>query len=205
MMNGRFGGVLLSAAGLMLVAANGFAQSEDSVGEVGAYAGVSMGSLGARPVFGGTTGIAYKWAVGMIDTSFIPAGNRTLRHYAEPAGKSELFDFNFTVQIKVPASRRWQPYGVFGPAMLYNRFQLQRTRPNGTPYMKGLQDFKFGWDVGAGVRYYAADNWGVRAEYRYTITAQNFGRITLGVFRQFDLPWPFLPRNGRRGGQGVPY
>jgi opacity protein-like surface antigen len=204
-MNARFGGVLLSAAGMMFVAANGFAQTEDSVGEVGAYAGPSMGSLGARPVFGGTTGIAYKWVVGMIDTSFIPAANQTLRHHAEPASKSELFDFNFTVQVKIPVSRHWQPYGVFGPAMLYNRYQLQRTRPDGSTYLQGLQDFKFGWDIGTGVRYYAADNWGARLEYRYTITAQNFGRITLGVFRQFDFPWPFLPRNGRKGGQGVPY
>ncbi|HXA51011.1 MAG TPA: outer membrane beta-barrel protein [Candidatus Acidoferrum sp.] len=204
MTNGRFGGVLLSAAGLVLGAANGFAQ-EGSLGEVGSYTGVSMGGLGGHPVVGGTTGIVTKWAVGQIDASYMPIGNRTLRHRLEPTSKSQLFDFNFTVQIQVPVHHRVVPYFVTGPAMLFNRYQLQLTSPQGVPFLSGQQDFKFGWENGGGLRYYIADNWGVRTEYRYTITAQNFGRITAGVFYQFSAPWPLLSRGGGKRGQGAPY
>jgi opacity protein-like surface antigen len=190
MTNKRWGGVLLGAAGFLLGAANGFAQSEGWVGEVGSYTGVSMGAMGGHPVVGGTTGIVTKWAVGQIDASYLPVGTRTLRHWAAPTDKSQLFDFNFTVQIQIPIHHRVVPYFVSGPAMLYNRYQLQVTPAQGAPFMSGRQDFKFGWDNGGGARYYIRDNWGVRAEYRYTVSAQNFGRIIAGVFYQFAAPWP---------------
>jgi opacity protein-like surface antigen len=203
MTNRRFGGVLLGA-GLMLGAGNCFAQTEGWVGEVGSYTGVSMGALGGHPVVGGTTGIVTKWAVGQIDASYMPVGSRTLRHWTDPTSQSQLFDFNFTVQIQIPLRHRVKPYFVTGPAMFYNRYQLQITPPQGASYLSGRQDFKFGWDTGGGLRYYIQDNWGVRTEYRYTVTAQNFGRIVAGVFYQFSAPWPFLPRGGRKR-QGTAY
>ena len=64
--------------------------------------------------------------------------------------------------------------------------------------MSGRQDFKFGWENGGGLRYYIKDDWGVRTEYRYTVSGQNFGRILAGVFYQFSAPWPFLPRGGAK-------
>src|SRR5258708_2369290 len=167
MTNGRFGGVLLSAAGLVLGAANGIAQ-ERSLGEVGSYTGVSMGALGGHPVVGGTTGIVTKWAVGQIDASYMPVGNRTLRHSLDPTSKSQLFDLNFTVQIQIPVNHRVAPYFVTGPAMLFNRYQLQLTSPQGVPYLSGRQDFKFGWENDGGRRYCMPDNSGVRTESRDT-------------------------------------
>jgi opacity protein-like surface antigen len=190
MINGRFGGVLLGAAGLMLGAANGFAQSEGLLGEVGSYTGVSAGGLGGHPVVGGTAGIVSKWAVGQIDASYIPIGNSTIRHWANPTRQSQLFDFNFTVQVQIPVNHRIVPYFVSGPAMLFNRYQLQTTSPQGAPILSGRQDFKFGWENGGGARYYIKDDWGVRTEYRYTVSGQNFGRILAGVFYQFSAPWP---------------
>ena len=184
-----------------------FAQSgEEAVGEVSAYTGAAMGALGGHPLVGGTTGlVAFKYAIGLVDTSFMPLGNRTIVHYQAATRNSQFFDINFTVDIQVPVNHRILPYGLFGPALLYNRYQIQTTLPQGSVSFVGQDDCKFGFQTGGGLRYYVKENWGVRAEYRYTISSQNFGGIGAGVFYQFSTPWlsmPFLHRNSRKGGLG---
>jgi hypothetical protein len=188
------------------VAAIACAQSgEGTLGEVSMYSGLMTGAMGSPPVFGGTTGLVTKYAVGLVDTSFMPLGSRTLVYQPAPAASSQLFDFNFTVHIQIPVNHQITPYGVFGPALLYNRYQLQTTQPYGPVVFAGQNDFKFGFETGAGLRYYLRDDWGVRTEYRYTISSHNFGRIIAGVFYQFSSSssWPFLSRTarGRRRGR----
>jgi hypothetical protein len=192
------------AIALGSVATIAYAQQwdENQIGEVSSYTGWAMGPLGSHPVVGGTTGIVTKYAVALLDTSFLPLGSRTIRHQTAATASSQLFDFNFTVQIQVPVNHRVTPYGVFGPALLYNRYQIQTVRPLGTVAFVGQDDVKFGFETGGGLRYYVQENWGVRAEYRYTISSQNFGRVIAGVFYQFSAPWPFLPRTARGRGRG---
>jgi hypothetical protein len=205
MKTGTFGGVLFTVAALTFGAAGGFAQSEDWIGEVGTYTGASVGALGWHPVVGGTTGIVTKYAVGLVDTSFIPLGGRTVRHFTDPTTHSQLFNINLTVQIQIPVHHRVVPYGLFGPALIYNRYQIRITPVSGgAAYLTGNDDVKFGFETGAGLRYYIGDTWGLRTEYRYTISAQNYGRILAGVFYQFSAPWPFLARgSSRKRGQGA--
>jgi opacity protein-like surface antigen len=199
--------VRLAVAWLACGAAIVFAQpGEEGVGEVSAYTGFAMGALGSHPVVGGTTGlVAFKYAIGLVDTSFMPLGSRTLVHYPAATRNSQFFDINFTVDIQVPVNHRVLPYGLFGPALLFNRYQIQTIQPLGSVSFVGQDDVKFGFQTGGGLRYFVRDNWGVRAEYRYTISSQNFGTIGTGVFYQFSTPWlssPFLHRGHRKRGAG---
>jgi opacity protein-like surface antigen len=182
--------IRLAIALLTLCGAAHAQLGEDLLGEVSAYTGWTSGAMGVHPVVGGSTAIVSKYAIGMVETSYIPLGSRTFVHYDVPARHSQLFDFNFMVHMQIPVRRRIRvtPYGLFGPTGLYNRYQLLTAQPNGTVAYTGQDDVKFGFEVGGGFRYHVKETWGVRTEYRYTISNQNFGRILAGVFYQFSLP-----------------
>jgi opacity protein-like surface antigen len=189
---------------LGFVPAAAYAQSGEGIlGELSTYTGWAVGALGAHPVVGGSTAIFSKYAVGLVDTSFIPLGGRTLVHFDAPTRNSELFDFNFTVQMQVPLKYRIRPYGLFGPSGLYNRYQILTVQPQGPAVFQGQSNAKFAFEVGGGFRYFIKDDWGVKTEYRYTISSQNFGRIVGGVFYQFSAPWPLLPRKSKGRGRGA--
>jgi opacity protein-like surface antigen len=158
-------------------------------GEVSAYTGIAFGATGARPTVGGSSGIsASRYAIALIETSYIPLGHRTLAYHPGVfASSSGLFDFNFVVNVRVPVKERWEPYGILGPAVLYNLYRADIVQPNGTVVRRsGLSDWKFGWETGAGLRYYVRETWGVRGEYRYTISTRNFSRVQAGIFYQFE-------------------
>jgi hypothetical protein len=77
-----------------------------------------------------------------------------------------------------------------GAAILYNPYRVQGVRPDGTVYTFGLDDVKFGVETGGGVRYFVREDWGIRGEYRYTVSTQNFSRIVLGIFYRLPSTWP---------------
>lgn len=169
-------------------------------GELSAYTGVGWGGLGRHPWVGGSTGISpSKYAVALIDVSFLPLDTETLVHLQAPTTKSRLYDFNFTVHLQIPTHHRVTPYGLAGPAVLLNTYQIPAVHPNGVAYIAGRNDVKFGFETGGGLRYFINNSWGLRGEYRYTVSTHNFSRILAGVFYQFDSPWPFLAHSKRRG------
>ncbi len=158
-------------------------------GEVSAYTGIAFGATGARPTVGGSSGIsASRYAIALIETSYIPLDNRTLAYHPGVfASSSGLFDFSFAVNVRVPVKERWEPYGILAPALLYNLYRAQVVQPNGTVVSRsGLSDWKFGFETGGGLRYYVREMWGIRGEYRYTISTRNFSRLQVGVFYQFE-------------------
>jgi opacity protein-like surface antigen len=165
------------------------------VGEVSAYGGIAFGATGARPTVGGSTGIsASRYAIALIETSYIPLDQRTLAYHPGVfATSSRLFDFAFAVDVRVPVRERWEPYGILAPAYLFNWYDARTVRSDGTViFRRGLSDSKFGFETGGGIRYYARENWGFRAEYRYTISTRNFSRLQAGIFYQFEnSSWPF--------------
>jgi opacity protein-like surface antigen len=158
-------------------------------GEVSAYGGIAFGATGARPTVGGSSGIsASRYAIALIETSYIPLGHRTLAYHPGLfASSSGLFDFSFAVNVRVPVKQRWEPYGILAPALLYNLYRAQVVQANGTVVSRsGLSDWKFGFETGGGFRYYVRETWGVRGEYRYTISTRNFSRVQAGIFYQFE-------------------
>jgi opacity protein-like surface antigen len=171
---------------------------ETDLGEVSAFGGVSTGALGNHGTVGGSAGLALaKYAIAQFEASYLPLGERTLVvRSGQLARSSGLYDFDFAVHVRVPVGRQIEPYAILAPALLYNRYHLQSGSTD------ARSDVKFGFETGAGLRYYVAHNWGVRGEYRYTIATQNFGRLVGGVFYQFHegaIPFRFLGRGRRHG------
>lgn len=190
--------------GLLIFSSALFAQTDESfqeTGEVSAYTGVGFGGLGRHPWVGGATGISpTKYAVALIDVSFMPLNSETLVHNLLDTTTSRLYDFNFTVHVQIPIRHRVTPYGLAGPAVLYNTYLIPAVRANGVSYIAGRSDVKFAFETGGGARIFVSDNWGFRGEYRYTVSTHNFSRISGGVFYRFDgLSWPFLAKNKKRG------
>jgi opacity protein-like surface antigen len=173
-------------------------EPKPELGEVDSYAGVGFGGVGTHAAFGASSGIGMsKYAIGLIDTSFMPLGSSTLTHNPNKTVRSQLWDFNFAIHVQIPLKHSWTPYILLGSAFLYNTYHTETFLPNGVIIRAGYNDPKFGFETGGGVRYFIHEDWGVRGEYRYTISTNNFSRIFAGVFYQFSGPWPFLPR-GRR-------
>ena len=114
------------------------------------------------------------------ETSVIPLSNQTLIPPAAVQVRgSDLFDFNIALQGRIPI-RRWEPYGVFGMAVLMNPYTAGILTPSGAVAYVGERRSKFGLEWGAGCRYYVKDNWGIRMEYRYTSSTRNFNRVVGG-------------------------
>jgi hypothetical protein len=173
----------------------------DGGGEFSAFSGVVAGGLGTRPVLGGSAGLGVsRYVMVLGETSVIPLNNRTLIPSGAAQVKgSDLFDFNIALQVRIPI-RKWEPYGLMGTAVLMNPYTAGFQSPSGAVTWVGERHSKFGLELGGGCRYYVKDNWGIRAEYRYTSSAQDFNRVLGGVFYQLEGSSVFtlLPALGRR-------
>jgi len=179
----------------------GEARESEETGEVSAYGGAGFGGLGTHGWVGATIGESTsKYFMASIDTSFLPLGSATLGSFPLATTTSRLYDFNFTVHVQIPIHRRWAPYGIAGGALLYNTYDIRRIRPDSLIFdHSSRSDARFGFETGGGSRYFVREDWGLKGEYRYTVSSHNFSRILFGVFYQFDGIYPFLPRgNGRR-------
>jgi len=171
----------------------------ENVGELSAMSGGTAGGLKTHPVITGSAGVSIsRYLMLLGETSVIPLSNWTLIPPAavEVRG-SNLFDFNIALQGRFPI-KRWEPYGVFGMAVLMNPYTAGILTPSGAVAYVGQRRSKFGLEWGAGCRYYVRENWGIRTEYRYTSSTRNFNRVTGGIFYQFDSPlFSFVPAFAR--------
>jgi opacity protein-like surface antigen len=174
--------------GVLLVTGSWAQEAEPDTGEVSAYTGVAFGAPGTHFTAGGSVGIyLWRYAAEFLEAGYVQMGNSTLvSHPGTTTRNSGLYDFALAFHVRVPIKSKWEPYFLLAPAALYNRFQIQAVRPNGDVFnIRGQDDWRFGFGIGPGFRYYCSKNWGLRGEYRYTISTLNFSRLQFGVFRQF--------------------
>jgi hypothetical protein len=175
-------------------------ERQNGDGELFVMAGGTLGGIGAYPVIAGGAGARFsRYLMGLLEASVIPFNNQTLLPTpAVSVRGSDLFDFNFALQGTIPI-RRWEPYGTFGTAVLMNQFTGAFPQPAGQIAEVGQRHSKFGLEMGAGVRWYAGERWGIRAEYRYTSSVQNFNRVLGGFFYRIDADsfWGIFPMFGR--------
>ncbi|TMP96329.1 MAG: porin family protein, partial [Verrucomicrobia bacterium] len=187
-----FGALLAIAMGPAALEAQSDKTGE---GELSAYAGAVFG-MGAHPAVGSSTGTAFsRYATALIDVSYMPLNSDTLLSSPTTAAYrgSGLFDFALCVNVQIPVGRRWAPYGILGAGLLYNVYQAALLTPAGAGFAdRSKTNFEF--STGGGVRYYVADNWGIRPEVRVFISGRNFTRISVGVFYDIDADWPFRIR-----------
>ena len=200
----RFG---MAAIGLTVSMACAMAQPGDpEAGEISVYGGTSLG-VGNHPNVGSNFGRAFsRYCIALIDMNYTPMGTRTLHNYPGVViNRSRLYDFNFSMHIRVPVNKRWEPFAILGGGFLYNTFQRQILQPNNVATLSGSSYGTFGFQTGAGARYYAAEDWGIRGEYRYTFSNHNFSRILVGAFYEFNGDFPFRIRHGSRRRHADPY
>jgi len=200
-----FAGWRLMLVGLVISSSGAYAQpGETDQGEFTIYTGLTAGGVGTHPAVGASTGLTFsRYVVGVFDASYSPLGSDNLRYYSGlMTTDSRLYDINFNVQVRAPFRERWEPYTVLGAALLYNTYQARATQPADAKAVS-KHDGRFGFEVGGGIRYYLAETWGVRGEYRHTFSTRNFSRILGGVFYQFDGIMPFAIRNRSRHIRGT--
>ena len=163
------------------------AQSADTdVGEISLYAGAPFGALNGGALIGGSFAGAFsKFGLGLIDANYASIGHRSLRsHVGSIISNSHLYDFNFSLHLRVPLRPNFAPYALVGTAYLYNPFEIRQVE-SGNTSNADEKDSEFGFEVGGGFRYYVWKNVGIRTEYRYTFSSQNFNRILRGFLYQF--------------------
>lgn len=192
----------IASVGLIASSTGLFAQpGAIDAGEFTAYTGVAFGQISTHATVGGSSGISFsRYGSALVETSYVPLGNGTLRIYPGiTTARSALYDFNFAVHIRVPVKERWAPYAILATALMYNTYSIVTVASKPPVYLSGQSDTKFGFETGGGLRYYVRRDWGVQGEYRYTISSQNFSRVLGGVFYQLDGTWPFRSERHRRG------
>ncbi len=180
------------------------AQTGDpTAGEMSVYGGVNTGSLGTHPTVGGSVGRAFSpYCIALIDTSYLPLSSYTLQSYhGIVVSESRLYDFNFTMHVRVPLRQRWSPYAIVGAAFLFNTYDKHVIESGTAVFLGGKSHAAFGFETGAGARYYLNENWGVRSEYRFTASGHSFSRVLAGFFYEFEGDFPFLGRHRSRYGQ----
>lgn len=160
----------------------------NGTGEFSAFTGMAFGGTDAHPTVGGSAGIwLSRYTMAPLEASVIPLGGAALlpRGPVKIRG-SDLFDFNFVLPARVGV-QRWEPYCVLGTAVLMNSYLAEIPGASAAVAYQGNRHSKFGLEGGVGVRYYVAERWGIRVEYRYTSSAINFNRILGGVSDQLQM------------------
>ena len=197
--------IVIAVAGLNVSPTVVFAQpGETDVGEISGYTGVTFAGVGAHSTVGASSGLSLSrhW-IGLVDVSYMPLGSTILPRYQEPVNvrNSRLYDFNLSAHIRVPVRERWEPYGIVGAGGLYSTFQFGSILSPGLAVTyKSRSTGSFAFETGGGVRYYVAQTWGIRTEWRCTVSTRTFNRFVAGVFYDFDGQSSFrLRRRGNRG------
>ena len=165
-------------------------QSYDSdIGEVAVFGGGSFGTA-THGFVGASSGLAFsRYAMGLIEASFTPLGQITLRDRATIGSprESRLYDFNLSFHIRYPVRESWAPYGILGGGLLYNTYHLA----TGPAAAGGrIDNFRFGLVTGGGVRYYIGRDWGIRPELKVIVSSRVFTQLSIGLFCNLPDYWP---------------
>jgi len=185
--------VMITAVVSVLVPVTVLAQdNETETGEVAGYGGGAFG-LGAYPLVGASAGAGFsRYAMALIDISYAPLGQQTLRRReaSEVVRRSGLYDFNFSLHIRVPVAKRWAPYGIVGGGLMYDNFDLAKVTPSGTAVFHSRNENNFGFHTGAGVRYYIREGWGIRPELKVVASKRTYVCASIGIFYVLPSNWP---------------
>ncbi len=173
--------------------AQGWCQTGDpESAEVAAYVGGLFG-LGAHPYVGASAGLAAgRHVICVGDISWAPLGGYTIR--TRPASQmiqeSRLYDFNFSAHVQIPINKKFAPYAILGPSVLWNNFTTTTVASSGQGVRVSDNNVNFGFHTGAGARYYVRNDWGIRPEVRVVISNKTYVVASLGFFYTFPNEAP---------------
>jgi opacity protein-like surface antigen len=177
---------MIGLAALLVVPLAWCQSAEQDVSEFGGYGGGLFG-LGAHPYVGATAGLsAARYLIVVGDVSYAPLDNATIRTRpgTQTVQQSRLYDFNLSLHIRFPVTKKWAPYVIAGPSVLWDNFRVTKIN-SGVAVTVSDNETNFGFHTGAGVRYYVNDDWGIRPEFRVVITNKTYTVASVGIFYTF--------------------
>jgi hypothetical protein len=174
---------------------NAFAQAgEEDVGEVAALGGVAFGGAsGTQPTVTGGAGLAFsRHGMVLVETSFMPLGNRTIQDWPlrGTVTRSDLLDFGVNFHIRFPIGRHWAPYGIAGAGLLWNLIRADVVTHGVVPIVRHFDQFNGALNTGGGLRYYITPNWGIRPEVKVIVSRHTYTSIAMGIFWVAPTNWP---------------
>ncbi|MEZ5356302.1 MAG: outer membrane beta-barrel protein [Bryobacteraceae bacterium] len=182
----RAGSASLLALGALTVipplAAAGLEQGQT---EGGAVAGIVSG-IGTRASLGGqiASGLTDKIAA-YGELSFIPLGGAKSTFAGTTASSSSrAFNLNGGIHYQFKQSGKMTPYAAAGLGILHSSGSF-RTSGEGLNLSGSASANSLYFNLGGGVRYYMADNWGFRPEIMIFAGDQTYVRLGVGIFYQF--------------------
>jgi opacity protein-like surface antigen len=159
--------------------------AQTDAGEVAAYAGGAFG-IGSHPATGMTFATALsKYVLFGAELGFAPLGTESFQgRIGSGFTRARLYDFNGHVQVRIPVRDNWAPYITVGPGLLHSTAERVSSTALGNNVVK-TSDNAFAFHIGAGLRYYFTNNWGVRPEWKFYASDRNFSKLVVGAFYQF--------------------
>jgi hypothetical protein len=88
--------------------------------------------------------------------------------------------------VRIPVSRKYEPYAIIGGGAFYSTFQIPAATPAPVGSWVTKSDVNFAFHTGAGLRYFVRSNWGIRPELKVSISGQTYVGFTVGFF--YHLP-----------------
>ncbi len=171
--------VLVAVAGSgVLMAADTEAGTTEAVGFGGLVAGIGThGALGGGIAYAATDRI-----LAVAELSYIPTGGVS----GSVAGfsfksSSRVFGLDGGIHYQFPKDEKLIPYVAAGVGVLHGSGSFSTTGVGSTSISSTDLYFNFG----GGLRYYLADNWGIRPELKIFAGDETFVRIGVGIFYQF--------------------
>jgi len=172
-----------------------FAQSGDeSAGEVAALGGAAFGGAsGTQGTVTGGAGLAFsRHGMVMVDTMFMPLGNRTIQSWPDrnTVDRSFLLDFGLDFHIRFPVKPRFAPYAIAGTGLLWGLLRQDTVDRFGRPLVRHFDQFNGALHTGGGVRYYIGDTWGIRPEVKVIVSKHVYTVVQMGIFWVAPPNWP---------------
>ncbi len=167
---------------------------ESNVGELSGMGGGAFGG-GSHGTANGGAGIAFsRYGIALFDTSYIPLGNRTVQGWPDRSTvrSSNLIDFGFDFDIRVPIKHHWEPYGILGAAAIWDIVRQNTIDRAGLPVVRNFDQWNGAAHTGGGLRYYIGDSWGVRGECKVIaiIGGRVYTQLMVGFFKVTPPDWP---------------
>ena len=167
---------------------------ETDVGDLSVMGGGAFGG-GSHATVNGGAGIAFsRYGIALVDTSYIPLGNRTVQGWPDRSTirSSNLIDFGFDFNIRVPIKHHWEPYGIVGAGAIWNIIRVNAVTPVGVPVVRNFDQWNGAVHTGGGLRYYIGETWGIRGECKVVgvIGGHVFTQLMVGFFHVTPPDWP---------------
>lgn len=174
---------------LLALVLSAFSQTLEPGSAEAAIFGGLIGGIGAHGTVGGGVNMATsEHLMPGLEFSYIPLGTdafRTGRYGPGLAVRSaRAYDIHGNLHVRFARQDQWAPYALVGVGLLRYSEVASSEPGTGRIFIKD-SDTRPAVNIGAGLRYYLTESWGLRPEFKVYASKDKFVRLSIGVFYQF--------------------